>query len=137
MSFDAKSGILKAINETNDPAMRTVLMLLLGVFEEIVEKMDAFVNNEAEIRNMVLNGHTDVHHKHHEWIEERLRRDDEVQELISWMSHKRAEEIKAAERAEDTKHKVGQALIVEAVKYLVFGGGCAAIAVFIVTRVGG
>lgn len=85
MSFDAKSGILKAINETNDPAMKTVLLLMLGVFEEIGEKIDSVLNNDATIRAMVLNGHEPVHHKHHEWLNDRIARDEEIKVLSSWV----------------------------------------------------
>ena len=80
MSFDAKSGILRAINETNDPAMKTVLLLMLGVFEEIGGKIDSVLKNERVLRETVLNGHTDAHHGHHEWVAKKIKEEDEAEE---------------------------------------------------------
>ena len=137
MTFSVKSNLLKTINETNDPAMRTVLMLMLGVLEEVAEKIDSVVSNERVIKRIVLNGHTEVHHEHHEWVEQQMLQDKETQELLDWVGRKRADEAKAAERADETRFKVTQAVVVEAVKYLVFGGGCAAIAAFIATQARG
>lgn len=92
MSFDAKTGILKAINETNDPAMKTVLLLLLGVFEEIGNKIDSVLSNEQALRATVLNGHEPVHHKHHEWLDDRIARDKEIEGLIDWVKAKKDSE---------------------------------------------
>ena len=80
MSFDAKSGILRAINETNDPAMKTVLLLMLGVFEEIGGKIDSVLKNERVLRETVLNGHTDSHHSHHEWVAAKMIQEKEAEE---------------------------------------------------------
>ena len=117
MAFDAKSGILKAINETNDPAMKTVLLLMLGVFEEIGEKIDSVLNNDATIRSMVLNGHEPVHHKHHEWLDKRIERDDEVRVLSSWVRVKMEEEKTQLA----SRRKVGESLTVEVLKYSIIG----------------
>lgn len=118
MSFDAKSGILKAINETNDPAMKTVLLLLLGVFEEIGSKIDNVLNNEQAIKSMVLNGHEPVHHKHHEWLETRIQRDKDIEVIIAWVGKKMLEEEQNAE----SKRKVRDGLLIEVLKYFVVGG---------------
>lgn len=92
MSFNAKSEILSAIAKTDDPAMKTVLLLLLGVFEEIGSKIDIFLNNERAIRETVLNGHEPVHHNHHEWLAHRIARDDEMEHLIGWIKAQKAEQ---------------------------------------------
>ena len=119
MAFDAKSGILKAINETNDPAMKTVLLLMLGVFEEIVEKIDTVINNDSTIRAMVLNGHEPVHHNHHEWLANRIARDEEIKLLTSWVKIRMQEEKEHLA----SKRKVGESLIIEGFKYILIGGG--------------
>lgn len=118
MSFDAKSGILKAINETNDPAMKTVLLLLLGVFEEIGAKIDNFVKNEQSLRDMVLNGHEPVHHTHHEWLEHRIAREEEIRGMMIWIKNKMREETLNKESG----RKIRDGVVLEIFKYLVIGG---------------
>lgn len=118
MSFDAKAGILKAINETNDAALKTVLLLLLGVFEEIGDKIDNVLTNEKLLRSTVLNGIEPVHHKHHDWIEQRIARDDEIKLLTSWVKLKIQEE----RDSRDSKRKVRDGLVLEILKYATIGG---------------
>lgn len=123
MSFDAKSGIMRAINETNDPAMKTVLLLMLGVFEEIGGKIDSVLKNERALRETVLNGHTDSHHSHHEWVAKRIERDDEIDRIVDWAAAKMAQEREAEEDAR--KVKVG--LIEKVLGYLIVAAIAAAI----------
>lgn len=92
MAFESKPAILSAIAKTDDPAMKTVLLLLLGVFEEVVEKMDKVLSDEQTLRQMVLNGHEPVHHRDHEWIGKRIAREDEVEAVMSWAKQKMEEE---------------------------------------------
>ena len=73
MSFDVKADIMKAINGTDDPAMRTVFMLMLGLFESFNEKLDKVIGDEKAMREAVLNGHEPVHHSHHEWIDRQIK----------------------------------------------------------------
>lgn len=118
MAFDAKSGILKAINETNDPAMKTVLLLMLGVFEEIVEKIDTVINNDSAIRAMVLNDHEPAHHTHHEWLANLIARDEEIKVLASSVKIRMQEEKEHLA----SKRKVGESLVIEICKYVFIGG---------------
>ena len=94
MSFDVKADIMKAINGTDDPAMRTVFMLMLGLFESFNEKLDKVLGDEKAMREAVLNGHEPVHHTHHEWLEKRIKRDPEIELLLAWVitAKKRDEE---------------------------------------------
>lgn len=94
MSFDVKADIMKAINGTDDPAMRTVFMLMLGLFESFNEKLDKVIGDEKAMREAVLNGHEPVHHTHHEWLEKRIKRDPEIELLLAWVitAKKRDEE---------------------------------------------
>lgn len=84
MAFDTKSAILKAINDTSDQSMKTVLLLLFGVFEELGQKIDSVLTNERALRETVLNGHEPVHHDHHVWLAGRIKRDDEVDAIVTW-----------------------------------------------------
>lgn len=77
MSFDAKSEILKAIAETGDRNLKTILILLLGVLEELGAKIDAMGSDERALREAVLNGHEDVHHDHHEWIARQMKAEED------------------------------------------------------------
>lgn len=106
MSFDAKSGIMKAISETNDPHMKTLLLLMLAVLEEIGGKVDSILRNEHALRQTVLNGHTDSHHDHHEWLERRIKRDDKVDLIIGWAENKIIKEREAEEDARKVKTDV-------------------------------
>lgn len=92
MSFDVKPEIMKAINGTNDQAMRTVLTLILGVFESISEKLDKVLGDEKEMRKTVLNGHADSHDGHHEWVEKRIKRDHEIEALVAWARKRKKQE---------------------------------------------
>jgi len=94
MGFNVKDDIMKAINGTDDPAMRTVFMLMLGLFESFNEKLDKVLGDEKSMREAVLNGHEPVHHTHHEWLEKRIKRDPEIELLLAWVitAKKRDEE---------------------------------------------
>lgn len=85
MGFNVKDDIMKAINGTDDPAMRTVFMLMLGLFESFNEKLDKVLGDEKAMREAVLNGHEPVHHTHHEWLEKRIKRDPEIELLLAWV----------------------------------------------------
>lgn len=94
MGFNVKDDIMKAINGTDDPAMRTVFMLMLGLFESFNEKLDKVLGDDKAMREAVLNGHEPVHHTHHEWLEKRIKRDPEIELLLAWVitAKKRDEE---------------------------------------------
>ena len=92
MTSKAKEQIVSAIEKTDDQAMKTVLLLLLGVFEEIGEKIDSALKNERTLRNIVLNNHEPVHHKHHEWVSEQMARDTEIDLVLAWAKRKMQDE---------------------------------------------
>lgn len=123
MSFNAKSEILSAIAKTDDPAMKTVLLLLLGVFEEIGSKIDNILGNERALRETVLNGHEPVHHHHHEWLSERIKRDDHIEKIIEWVDQKCQEEAddKASGRKirDGVMEKIIGAAIVAGISFLI------------------
>jgi hypothetical protein len=100
MGFNVKEDIMKAINGTDDPAMRTVFMLMLGLFESFNEKLDKVLGDEKAMREAVLNGHEPVHHSHHEWIERRIKRDPEIEAIVTWCI--------AAKKREETNEQSGR-----------------------------
>lgn len=77
MSFDAKEEILKAIADTGDKTLKTILLLLLGVLEELGSKIDAIGSDERALREVVLNGHEEVHHGHHEWVAKKIKQEED------------------------------------------------------------
>lgn len=91
--FNVKSAILSEIAKTNDPAMKTVLLLMLGVLEEIGSKIDAAIDNEKKLmKSFVLNGHEDNHHLHHDWIAQRIAH----QGRCEWANKQIAEQAESA-----------------------------------------
>lgn len=73
MAEPVRDQILTAIGTTNSPELKTVLLLLLAVLEDIGGKLDMMRNDEKGLREAVLNGHQDVHHAHHEWISGKMQ----------------------------------------------------------------
>ena len=71
--FNVKAEILAAIAKTSDEHLKLILLLLLGVLEEISGKIDLVATDEKAIKAMALNGHEANHHIHHDWIEQRMR----------------------------------------------------------------
>lgn len=73
--MSAKAEIISVIAKTDDPNMKAVLILMLAVLEEISDEIRLMRNDEQGLREAVLNGHTNVHDAHHEWIEEKIRQE--------------------------------------------------------------
>lgn len=107
MSFDVKEDIMKAINGTDDPAMRTVFMLMLGLFESFNEKLDKVLGDEKAMREAVLNGHEPVHHSHHEWIDRQIKRENEIDAIVAWATAAK----KRDEENEQSGRKIRDGLI--------------------------
>lgn len=72
MSDSIRHRIIAAIADTDDPNLKTVLLLMLGVLEEIGGRLDALRADEAGLRAAVLNGHTEVHEAHHDWVARKM-----------------------------------------------------------------
>lgn len=77
MAFNVKSEIMASIAKTDDPNMKTLLLLMLGVLEEIGDKIDTIMRDEKGLRDTVLNGHEPVHHDHHVWIARKIKEETE------------------------------------------------------------
>mgnify|MGYP001589287719 CR=1 FL=1 len=72
-SRDVKTEIIAAIAQMDDKNMKTVLILLVGVLDTVVEKIDAMRADEQGLREAVLNGHSSVHDAHHEWLARKIK----------------------------------------------------------------
>lgn len=107
MGFNVKDDIMKAINGTDDPAMRTVFMLMLGLFESFNEKLDKVLGDEKAMREAVLNGHEPVHHSHHEWIDRQIKRENEIDAIVAWATAAK----KRDEENEQSGRKIRDGLI--------------------------
>lgn len=68
MSINVRSEILAAIAKTDSTETKAVLLLMLGVLEEIGGKIDNFLQDEKKLRETVLNGHEPAHHSHHDHV---------------------------------------------------------------------
>lgn len=70
--MSAKADIMAVIAKTDDPNMKTMLILMLAVIEEIAGEVRAMRADEQGLREAVLNGHSKNHDSHHEWIEKQI-----------------------------------------------------------------
>jgi hypothetical protein len=77
MSSQARSDILNAIKSGSDVPNSAILVLLLGALDDITFKIDAVLADEKGLREAVLNGHSDRHNAHHEWVENKIQQEDE------------------------------------------------------------
>lgn len=68
---NTKTEILAAIAKTDDHNLKMVLLLMLGIMEEIGVKIDRIYSDKDLLKQSVLNGHADIHHDDHEWIKKR------------------------------------------------------------------
>lgn len=89
-SFNVRAAIMKAVDAENDPKVRNGYMLMLGIieamesgFQSLAKKMDNLLHDEQTIKRVVLNGHDGNHHKHHDWIEQRIAADKYYTDLIA------------------------------------------------------
>ncbi|MBI5920263.1 MAG: hypothetical protein HY847_01290 [Betaproteobacteria bacterium] len=115
MAFDVKGEILSAIGKTDDPNIKAVLLLMLGVLEEIGGKIDSMMSDE--VRKAVLNGHESVHNEHHVWIAERMAED--CSSACTWARGKMEAEAEAEKEAKADKRTARDAAIRQVVTMLV------------------
>lgn len=93
--FNVRSEILSTIAKTQDENMRAVLLLMLGVLDEISKKIDGVLADEKSLREAVLNGHSLTHDDDHEWI--KGQRSLDCHSICAWAKGKMAEEAEAAD----------------------------------------
>ena len=106
MVAGVKDQIVAAIAATEDKNIKVVLLMMLGVLDEIGTKIDTALNDEKGMRNAVLSGHEPVHHTHHEYIARRMTYEEEDAAQRRWVGRKMKEEIEDAKSEKDAKRSV-------------------------------
>lgn len=91
-----KSDLMAEIAKTNDPAMRSILALLVGVFEVVIGKLDEMAADEKGLREAVLNGHAENHDRDHDWISEQIHYKKQAAEERSWVRARMAADCESA-----------------------------------------
>lgn len=101
-SSNTRIEIMNAIGKTDDHNLKMVLLLMLGIMEEIGNKIDSIYDDKARLRAEVLNGHADVHHGDHEWIRhyriediQRMKIIERIEPIVVWAESKILEEKEA------------------------------------------
>jgi len=106
MGAGVKDQIVAAIAATEDKNIKVVLLMMLGVLDEIGTKIDTVLNDEKGLRDAVLNGHEPVHNAHHEYIARRIIYEDDDAAQRRWVSRKMKEEMDDAKSDKDAKRSV-------------------------------
>lgn len=65
---DVRVEIMNAIADDAEVPQRTLLRLMLMVLDNIGGKIDVILQDEASLRHAVLNGHSETHESHHDWV---------------------------------------------------------------------
>ena len=105
--FNVRSEILSAIAKTNDENLKMILLLMLGVLEEIGSKIDTVISDEQALRQTVLNGHEPVHHAHHDWVALRIAH----QGRCEWANKQIAEQAETLATKKSLASKFAESLI--------------------------
>jgi DUF4097 and DUF4098 domain-containing protein YvlB len=118
---------MSAINNAEDKHLKNVLILMVGVFEEIGTKIDNMYKDKESLRESVLNGHADIHHDDHEWIKQHrvieVNREKLVARalpLMHWVELKVQEEIDTKKDNRSVSNRV-RASLLEKIIWMVSG----------------
>ena len=106
MGAGVKDQIVSAIAATEDKNMKVVLLMMLGVLDEIGTKIDTVLNDEKGLRDAVLNEHEPVNNTHHEYIARRIIYEDDDAAQRRWASRKMKGEMDDAKSDKDAKRSV-------------------------------
>lgn len=85
---------LVAISNIDDKTVKSILLAMLGMIEEIGTRINQMRADERGLREVVLNGYEPVHHEHHEWVAAKI-----------------AEEKRAAAEADELRRAGRKALV--------------------------
>lgn len=72
-----RGELMAQIAQTNDQSMKIILLFMLNMLDEIVDRIDEILDDERGLRETVLNGHEPVHHAHHEWVAARIKQEED------------------------------------------------------------
>lgn len=111
-AFDVRSELFSQINKASDDSKRNMLLLLLGILDEITSKLDEALSS-SEIRKAALNGHEANHHEHHDWIEKHLESDCDA--VCAWAREKMLAEKDEAVSERETKRAARKEAILSAI----------------------
>jgi len=87
---DLKKDMLEALATIEDPGQRIVLMLLMRSIDNISHKLDKVLSDEAKIKHIVLNGHSEAHDAHHKWVEDQLAKTVEHTQSLDFIKDRRS-----------------------------------------------
>jgi hypothetical protein len=57
--------------------------------DNISHKLDKVLSDEAKIKHIVLNGHSDAHDAHHKWVDEQIAKKVEHTESLDFIKARR------------------------------------------------
>ena len=124
--FNVRAEILSKIAETRDDTLRTILLLLLGVLDEIGSKIDNVMKDDATIKKLVLEHHAESHAGHHDYLNGKIINDPRIQQMIAralpaleWAEAKQIEERQLAKDNKGSLRHIIETLIAQAVPMLI------------------
>jgi hypothetical protein len=92
---DITAQIMTAISQTTDPNMRAVLLIIHSGFGQLSAKIDAVLQDENTIKNIVLNGHSTYFHDDMTWLHE-FRKTRHAEGKCPYVVRKELEDAEAA-----------------------------------------
>ncbi|MCO5761211.1 MAG: hypothetical protein NHG36_06835, partial [Chromatiaceae bacterium] len=75
------------------------------------DKIDKVLADERRIKSVVLNGHVDQHHEHHEWLAAHMDREKRKEKLCQWVESKIEEESKNEESRRKIRDGIAEKII--------------------------
>lgn len=103
------TDIAAMIANESDPKLRAVLAVISELFGRLESKLDAALDDESNLRKMVLNGHADNFHDNMQWVTD--RRLARCEEVCTWGRSRMDDEVKDAEEARKMKFGIRESII--------------------------
>jgi hypothetical protein len=125
--INLRKDMLEALGSIEDPGQRIVLMLLLRSMDDISRKLDKVLSDEAKIKHIVLNGHSEAHDAHHKWIDTQLPKTNDIEHAVTFVKNRidnkglcsyATRKLKEEEDNSASKRKIGES-IVEKILYAI------------------
>lgn len=103
------TDIAAMIADESDPKLRAVLAVISELFGRLESKLDAALEDESNLRKLVLNGHADNFHDNMQWVTD--RRLARCEEVCTWCRSRMDDEVKDAEEARKMKFGIKEQVI--------------------------
>jgi polyribonucleotide nucleotidyltransferase len=120
-----QEDILSAMTKVEDSTYRLILSLMLRVIsaqqkllKEMVDRLDTVIDDEQRMREIVLNGHDMMHHKHHDWLEKQLANSDELEYAMRWAAGKMAEEKEQRSNFKRSRNSVVEKIFIAGITFI-------------------